>query len=239
MKKIVLVLMVGMLFLVGCNNEITVIEGSGNLENKVFKLDNFDKISSFYGYNVSVEKSNQFSVEITYDDNIADYLNISVNGDELNLSLNDDYKYRNTSLSAKIKMPDISSVSGAGSSKYNFVEGFKFDHNFEAKLSGNSTLSGYIETGDIDLYLNGNSNLNIKGSGKNLAAKLSGESTVNLFEFPITDSKIDMSGSSNIKINTDGRITVDGSGNSNLDFKGNGRIETQKLSGESKANKIN
>ena len=60
---------------VGCFG--TAITGSGNLETKSKDFSGFTKIEANNGFEVIVSKSSTYSVEITADDNVHKYIDVS------------------------------------------------------------------------------------------------------------------------------------------------------------------
>ncbi len=216
----------------------SIITGSEKAETKIFKLENFKNISASHEFEVTIEKSDNFNVEVTYDNNLTEYLEVELKGDTLMLSLDDKHNYNNVTIKATIKMPDIYVIKGSGVTNFELKEGFEFDHDFNVDLSGVSNLSGKIKTGDIKVDISGCSKVKLEGAGKNLSCDISGVSGTDLEDFKVENAEIEISGSSNAVINTDGKIKVEASGFSRLEYKGKGEIEVSEVSGLSCVKKI-
>lgn len=105
-------------------------------------------------------------------------------------------------------------------------------------ISGVSKLSGKVRTGDIEVKLSGCGDVTLQGSGKGVSCDISGASSVDLEDFKVDKADIELSGSSDAVINTDGKIQVEASGASTLKYKGDGSIESLDVSGAADVKKI-
>ena len=109
MKKIITAVLLAVLLtsglLAGCG-EVTVT-GSGNLTTKTFNFSNFNKVEAASGFQVELTKSSTFSVEITADDNVLEYIEVDKSGDTLRIKPKGNRIYRSVTLRAKITMPDL------------------------------------------------------------------------------------------------------------------------------------
>ncbi|MCM1989979.1 head GIN domain-containing protein [Oceanirhabdus seepicola] len=216
----------------------STIKGSDNSETKTFELTDFNKISASHVFQVTIEKSNEFDVEVTYDDNLSEYLEVELKDDTLRLSLDNKHNYDDVTLKATVKVPDICEINGSGVTSFELKEGFEFEHDLYVDLSGVSKLTGKIKMGDVDIDISGCSKVKLEGSGKDLSCHASGVSGVDFEEFQVDNADIQISGSSNAIINADGKIKVAASGISKLEYKGDGTIESSGVSGLSEVKKI-
>jgi serine/threonine-protein kinase len=94
---------------------------------------------------------------------------------------------------------------------------------FKAKLSGSSRLSGSVKAADIRLDLNGASHATLGGTSKDAEIRASGASRVEMIEFAVDASKLNikLDGASSIKLR--GRAdtaSLEGNSVSHLDLNG-------------------
>ena len=86
-KTLVVILVVAVLtsvLFVGCG---AVLTGSGNLKTATFDFSDFTKIETHNGFQVELKESSDFSIEITIDDNLQEYLEVTKSGDILMIEL--------------------------------------------------------------------------------------------------------------------------------------------------------
>ncbi|MFC2035777.1 head GIN domain-containing protein [Chloroflexota bacterium] len=232
MKKIsvaiLAIAMASLLLTVGCQGVV----GSGNLVIKTYDYSNFTTVEAHQGFRVELTRSNDFSVEITIDDNLVEYLKIDKSGNTLILELQQNRFYTSSTLSAKVSMPDINKIDLSGGSRVN-TTGFNLSHDLSLELSGGSRIEGDISAEDIDMDLSGGSRIDLVGSADTLNADGSGGSHIDLGSFPVGDANIKISGGGSGTIDVSGTLDVDLSGGSRITYSGDPRIGDIDISGGS------
>jgi len=216
--------------LVGCIGEN--ITGSGDLTTETHDLSDFTRIEAQSGFQLEVTMSSTFSIEITADDNVHEYIEVEKSGDTLSIRLRGTRFYHSVTLRAKITMPTLYKIQLSGGSQAS-ITGFSSSHDFEVELSGGSQLSGDITAGDADFELSGGSQVNLEGVGDDLSIDASGGSQLDLEDFPIDDASISLSGGSRATINISGTLDADLSGGSRVLYVGDPDLGDIDLSGDS------
>ena len=260
MKKLMLVLIVVVLFAGGCSFNPIGITGSGKMVSNSYAFENFTKIEAGNTFDVEIEQSEYFSVEVFCDDNIVEYLEVEKKGNTVFLGLENFQAYNNLDLKAIIKMPTVKKISGSGASDITIIDGFSLNHdlavdlsgassltgdfkanNLEINISGASDMFGNLTIDDLNLDLSGSSSVTLEGTAHDLDASISGSSDAHLYDLTIKNANINLSGASDAFISAYGEISVDASGSSSLFYKDNDTvdIETVDLSGSSSLKKVN
>jgi hypothetical protein len=214
--------------------------GSGNLETRDFDYSDFTRLEVGNAFRVEVNPSESFSISITLDDNMFDYLYVSKSGETLKIRLKSGYRYSNHTAIAEVAMPEIQRLELSGATS-GTVEGFSSIRDFTAEISGASSLDiAFMTTGGVDFGLSGASRLAgnivaggdarfnlsgassiaLSGSADDLNADASGASHLELDDFTVRNANIEFSGASNGTVNMDGTLNVDLSGASHLYYIG-------------------
>ncbi len=192
--------------------------------------DNFAAIDIGAAFVAQVTRADAYSVAITVDDNVADYVRVSRDGGALRIRLADGHYYRDVTLEARIALPALErlSLSGAASAT---LSGFRSDEDFAVELSGASSVEGDVSTGDIACELSGASNLTLEGAGASLDLRASGASSADLERFAAIDADVDLSGASSAEISASGTINATLSGASQLEYRGGAKLADVSVSG--------
>ena len=225
------------------------ITGSGNLATEEMDFSDFTIVEVGYAFEAEITQSNSYSVSITADDNLFDYIQVSKTGGTLRIGLKPNYSYQSLTLRAEITMPDLQELEFSGAT-HGTVEGFSSLHNLvldisgassldmvdvsagdiEINLSGASTVTGGITaSGDAQLDISGASTIELEGAANDLLTIVSGASRLELSDFPVHNANVNLSGASQATINLDGILDADLSGASHLYYIGEptlGDIET-------------
>jgi len=234
------------------------ITGSGNLVTDEMDFSDFTIVEVGYAFEVEITQSNSYSVTITADDNLFDYIQVSKTGETLRIGLKPGYSYRwPLTLRAEITMPDLYELEFSGATD-GTVEGFSSSHKLVLELSGASSLdmvdmsAGDIEIivsgastvtgsitaiGDAQFDLSGASTIELEGTANDLLTLVSGASHLELSDFPVHNANVDLNGASQATINLDGRLDADLSGASHLYYIGEPTLGDIEISGGSTINK--
>jgi hypothetical protein len=228
------VLLISASLIVGCiGGSIT---GSGNLTTQTFNYSDFTKVTAHNGFQVELNRSNTFSIEVTADDNVNKYIEVIKSGETLEIGLEFGRSYRSVTLIAKIKMPDLYNLDLSGGSQAS-ITGFSSSRDFSAQLSGGSQLSGDITAADASFDLSGGSQIHLTGSADNLDVNSSGGSQLTLESFPVNNADINISGGGRATVNVSGTLNVNLSGGSKVIYIGEPTPGDIDLSGGSSLNR--
>jgi ribosomal protein L40E len=230
---LVVVLAVGAIlaaaFLLGVWHPFGQVVGSENLVTQEKFFSDFSVVEVGSEFEVEITQSNSYSIKITADDNILDYVEVFKTSDTLTIRLKLGYSYQSTTLSAKITMPTLYELELSGGT-HGTVEGFSSSHEFVLGLSGGSSLTGdFMTSEDGQFTLSGGSTLSIDGAANDLRITGSSGSHLELSNFTVHNANVDLSGGSHATVNLDGRLDADLSGGSTLLYIGDpalGDIDT-------------
>jgi hypothetical protein len=214
----------------GCIGENVI--GSGNLTTETHDLSDFSRIEAHSGFELEVTRADTFSIEITADDNVHEYITVEKAGETLEIRLRGTRFYRSVTLRATITMPELYYMELTGGSRAD-ITGFSSAHDLEANLSGGSRLNGDIISANVEFDLSGGSRVALEGAGEDLTVYASGGSQLDLEDFPIDDADITMSGGSQVTINIVGTLDANLSGGSRIFYVGTPTLGDTEFSGDS------
>ncbi|MCK4953283.1 DUF2807 domain-containing protein [Candidatus Bathyarchaeota archaeon] len=197
------------------------IVGSGTFDTEKKEFTDFTIVQVGWGFEVEINQSDSFSINIIADDNMFDYIEVSKTGDTLRMGLKLGYSYRDVTLRAEITMPELNEARFSGGT-HGVVGGFTSTQEFVLDLSGGSHLSGDFTTSEYAQFtLSGGSHvIELDGAANDLTISGSGGSHLNLSEFTVHDATVNLSGGSHATINLDGILDGDLSGGSHLKYVG-------------------
>jgi hypothetical protein len=197
------------------------VVGSGRPTTEEYDFSGFTQVEIASAFEADVTQGDGYSVSVTVDDNIVQYLDVRVDGDTLRIGLKPmlRFSFRNTTLRAEITMPDLTGLEASGATRVD-VRGFKNDKRVDVNASGASQVNGDLSAGEMSVDASGASRVELSGQTGRLDATASGASTVRLGNLASTDTRVNASGASNITVNPSGRLTGEASGASNVRYTG-------------------
>jgi hypothetical protein len=229
------------------------IEGSGQLVTETYDFVDFTEIDASSAFDVEVANGDTHAVAVTVDDNIAENLDVRLDGDTLRVGMKGNDSYRNITLQGAVAMPALSRLKLSGASSADLggldsAEPLKMDLSGASSVTCRDMVAGgasfhlagassvtctSIETGDVKLDLAGASQLELAGSGGNADIKAEGASSIRLGNFPVGNADVNLSGASNGTVNVPGTLDVNLAGSSDLTYFGEPRLGVTDMAGDS------
>lgn len=210
----------------------SVVTGSGRLATREMDLKGFSRIEAGSAFVLDVAQAEDPSASITADDNLFDYLDVSVSGDTLHLGLRPGHSYQHVTMRAQIALPTLRGLQLSGASQAS-VSGLRSSEDLALDLSGASIMRGDLEAGDLRVDESGASRLELTGSGGSLELHSSGASSARLIDLPVGDANVSLSGASSAELNASGLLNADLSGASRLEYTGSPTLGRAQTSGSS------
>jgi hypothetical protein len=196
-----------------------VLIGSGNLETKQYAFDNFTRIEISSAFQFEIRQSSSYGVNVTADDNVMKYIQVSKEGQTLKIRLGTVTGLRLATLRASVTIPDLHGLTVSGASR-GAVSDFNSTEDLGITVSGASRVTGNITAGNVEFDISGASTVELAGSAGDMVAVVSGASRFNLGDFAVNDVNINISGASTGTISLDGRLDANVSGASTLLYIG-------------------
>ncbi len=249
-SKISLVLV--SIIVAGLFTSCTVVVGSGELKTENMDFSDFTGVDIGGAFEVEIVQSDSFSVSITADDNLFDYIQVYKHGSTLKISVKPAVIFQLATQRAEITMPELFDLELSGAS-HGTVIGFESVENLDIEVSGASSLdlegivagdvtfnisgvshiTGDIEADDVEFDVSGASTVRLQGTAADIELDLSGASNAELDDFPVNNASIEFSGASRGTVYVNGRLDIYLSGASNLTYTGDPTIGHVEISGAS------
>jgi len=190
-----------------------IVVGSGNVQTESRNVGDFSSVNVNSGFRVQIIQSNNFSVNITADDNVLPHVEVTKSGTVLTVRLAPGFSVQTTTLRAEIAMPTLGGVQLSGGS--------------------NVEVTRFSSSNDLTIDLSGGSHLTMTGGANNIDVACSGGSILDLSAFVVNNANVDFSGGSQGTINLNGRLNANLSGGSRLSYVGNPMLGDMNTSGGS------
>ncbi len=212
------------------------LTGSGNLEIEEYAFTDFTEVEISSAFEFEIEQSNSYSINITADDNVMDYVQVLKDGQTLKIGLKRVIWLGPVTLRASVTLPQLQGLTVSGASR-GTISDFSSTEDLDIMVSGASRVTGDITAGDVEFDISGASTIQLEGSANDIVADVSGASSFNLDDFIVNNADVDFSGASSGTINLNGRLDADLSGASRLWYIGEPTMGTIDTSGASTISK--
>jgi len=217
-----LVLVGVVVLLVGCTRGV---RGTGAMVARDFEIEDFTALDIRGGYHVTWRQSDNVSVTVEMQENLFDYLQVSVEGNTL--SVNSTRNFHTSSRNRPqiyIYTPYLEMVSFYGAinaENWDIVSGESFSINGYGATNVNISLA--VETLEIDL--SGAGDFTLSGTAETANIITAGAANVSATHLQTRDASIRLSGAGNIDIAASDHLSVDVSGAGQVRYTGNPTID--------------
>jgi Putative auto-transporter adhesin, head GIN domain len=186
-----------------------------------------------YGFDVRVSLGQPEAVTVTYDDNLADLLDVHVDGKTLRIQLqpNSNIDHHPT-LRAEVTISRLEEIRAAGASTVTVASKLP-DSGLRLLVSGSSRVGADLALDRAEATVSGSSRPELTGTANALSAQGSGASNLELADLHLQNLDIKLSGASHGNVNVTGTITAQVSGASKLTYAGTPQFAKRDTSGGS------
>ncbi|MDC7234412.1 MAG: DUF2807 domain-containing protein [Spirochaetales bacterium] len=222
------------------------IKGSGVAVETTYDYQDFSSVSINETCKLDVTRGDSFSVILTSDDNITEYLEVTQSDGTLSIGLESGHSYSNIIFEASVIMPDLAGLSADGASEaagsgfsseavnisVNGASEITMNYNSTGTVTAavdgasNLTLNTQIISGNVEFNCNGASTIDFSAdSGRtNANLKIDGASAVDMRDFTAADVRVDIDGASDAWVNMNGTLSGSLNGASELYYRGSPTI---------------
>jgi hypothetical protein len=231
---------------------------NGNIVTREMNFSDFTNIEVSSCFKVSITQADSYSVNVSGHENLFNYINVSKSGSTLKISVEPlplpsgpKLLSRRPNLQAEITMPELRKLR-LGSATTCTVSGFNSQGGLDLNVAANSVLDIDIECGkskveisgasrlrgkmkltDAEFTLSGASRAELSGSANSVMLNAWGASRLDLTDFVLDDTSVNLKGASEATVNVKGRLDLDLSGGSRLYYSGNPTMGKINVSGTS------
>jgi hypothetical protein len=198
MKKLLFVIMVLCLFTVTASADNFFglfkrgVKGSGDISTETRDVKDFNRIKSTGSFDIYVEVGKDYSLEITFDDNLIDLVSTEVRGKTLYLDTEESFRSRR-SCKINITVPDLELVKLSGSGD---IEVVNLDcEKFEYTISGSGDLIASGKVDELEVRVSGSGDIDTRELiAKVVYASVSGSGDIKLYAEETFEGRISGSG---------------------------------------------
>lgn len=217
------------------------VRGSGNLVTSSFDVGSFSAIAAGYACKVLVVPDEVTSLQVTYDDNLLDYLVVQRNGDDsVLISLKPAFWYLGITFTAEVHLPSLSALNLSGASEAHVGPGFSSTQPLSVTVSGASRADiEWASYGSLAADISGASSIAMTGAVDSEYLVISGASEAHLLDCASNRASVNLSGASQCWLDIgSGLMDLAASGASTLYYRGSPSLGIVSLSGSSRLVKV-
>lgn len=216
------------------------VSGNGHIKSQEKDVDNFNSLDVSGQVTVRLRQEGNTSVKIETDENLLPYVETFVTNGTLIIRTKEGYNLDpSKDIVAYVSAPLFKDLNISGQCDIIGDGTVTGNETLSIQSSGQGEIHLDVDFPKIDAHLSGQGNLTLKGDATDFSATVSGQGDVKCFDLITDNTRLDISGQSDVEITVNKRIDIESSGNSSVKYRGTGTIGKNSSSGNSTVDKVN
>ncbi len=212
------------------------VRGAGDLVTETRTETGFNALEINISGNVEVRTDSVFSIEVTCEENIIQYLETDVDNGVLKIDF-DRNVYGVNGLKIRVSAPSWKAFEVSGSANVEVQDAISGDRlNLDVGGSGNIDVFDAIFD-KTRITVSGSGNIEIDGSGTDLDCNVSGSGDIDALDFPVKTAEVTVSGSGSVRLDVSDLLDASVSGSGDIEYQGSPTVNAN-VSGSGKIRKI-
>lgn len=214
------------------------IPGSGRIVTKDIPCGAFDRVQVDNTFQVDVTQGPGYSLLVSADDNLWDYVDIYNIGGILHVGMKSG-NYQNAHLTAKITLPRLAAieVNGAASAQLHSIE--DPDGRIDIRAGGASSLDGEVRCREIHVGVTGAATVSLRGGAEEMTLDVDGASHARLEQFHTRFTRARVADAADASIFASRELEFEVTGAAHFTYAGHPMIRRAESSGASKVHGVN
>ncbi len=214
------------------------IRGNGKITTQNRTVNAFTSVDVRGGIDVYVKQDSVVSVRIEADENLLEYVQVTVDRSTLDIREEKGYNLRSAKgIKVYVSGPSFNHFEASGASDIYSENKISCINEISINATGASSIKMELNAPKVEAELTGASHISLKGETKTFSADGSGASGLKCFELMTEETDVELSGASNAEVFASIKLNVHVSGAADVKYKGNATL-SQEASGAGSVKKV-
>ena len=214
------------------------IKGNGNIVTQDKTTGAFNSIDVSGAVAVHIRQDSIPSVRIETDENLLEYLDVSVDGNTLVIKTKNGYNLNPSKeiivYATAASFEDIDASGACQIISDNLISG---NRELKIEASGATAINLQVTLPKLTTNVSGSGEVVLKGVAKEFSGSISGAGSIRGFDLITDKTELDLSGAADAQVTANQKLDVEVSGSGDVQYKGNANVN-QKISGAGSVKKV-
>lgn len=207
------------------------VKGNGVLSQKTIETTDYDGIEVFGSFDVILVKGKEGQILVETDENLHDYLEIEVFGNNLKIAISKGVEIRRyKKLLVKVPVTELDEISLTGSGEISSDQKLESDR-MDIQLTGSGEIELELKCKTLRSSLTGSGEIEITGTTIDADYTLTGSGDIACFDMKAKAVDAVVSGSGDIELYADDKLSAYVSGSGDILYKGDPENQKSNVAG--------
>ena len=199
---------------------VSCVRGKGDVVSKTFDVESFSGIANNIDADIHITQAPIQSVEIVAQQNIIKNISLEVTDGILTIKFKKKASHYDP-ININISIPKLSSLAISGSGNMNTINTFDSCGTVSMDISGSGNIDAYLNS-NSNTYtkISGSGNITLTGNSPDQDITITGSGYIHAFTFHTDNSVVKISGSGTCELKADSTLNVTISGSGDIYYKG-------------------
>lgn len=207
------------------------IKGNGIVTTKTISTSDYDEIAVTGSLDVHLQKGDEGSIAVTTDENLQEYIEVTVKGNKLSLRVKKDYSV-STKKGIHITVPfeTLENISLTGSGDIDTKDVIEAT-TMKVSLTGSGDIVLALNAFNVDSSVTGSGDVTLSGNTNTLNVSVTGSGDFKGYDLKANNTDVTVSGSGDARVFAGKSIKARVNGSGDIVYKGNPEQKDTKVAG--------
>ncbi|RYY39117.1 MAG: DUF2807 domain-containing protein [Chitinophagaceae bacterium] len=214
------------------------VRGNGVLSKQERGLSNFQEVQVTGGMNVVLLQGAQAGVRVETDENLQEYVETEVNGNELHIHARPGYNLdERAGLTVYVTTASLRALTVTGSGDVS-SQGKIAGDGLKIEVTGSGNVALALDMPSVEAQVTGSGTVRLSGNTRTFRSETHGSGEIHAFDLLAEDTRVEVSGSGDAEVFASKQLNVEVSGSGDVAYKGTANVQ-QQVHGSGSVHKAN
>lgn len=204
------------------------VRGNGSIKTEERNINDFKGVKTAGSFDVFVTTGDTYAVKVEADDNLLQYIETEVDGNNLHIKEADGFNL-DPSKGVKIYVtaPVFNKFSTAGSGNISGSNQVISDDRLNIDVAGSGNINLNVKASDIDASIAGSGNIALSGETGSIKGSIAGSGDIRAKDLIAHKADVHIAGSGNAEVNADEELSANIAGSGDVRYAGKPKTSTR------------
>lgn len=238
MRRLILIAFAATIVLASCEvRGSRRLRGNGNATSQVRSVGAFSKVDVSGPYDIVITQGATASVRVDADENLQQYIEVVVNGDQLEIDTRDGINIRpRKDIKIYITAPLFHALSVTGSGDLKSASKLTSDR-LALSVTGSGDMMVDIDAPMVETKITGSGSISVNGNTRTLNSEINGSGEIHAFNLMSENTDVEISGSGEAEVFASKGLKISIAGSGDVAYKGTASVN-QSIAGSGNIRKV-
>ena len=204
------------------------VKGNGNIQSESRSQKDFNRVETNGSFDVLVTTDSVYSVKIEADQNLLQYIETSLDGNNLKIRTASGFSLDPSSaIKVYLSAPSYSNLRSSGSGNIVGKNRLVSNDDLSLDISGSGDINVDVHASSVTANISGSGKITVAGDAKSLKTSIAGNGDILASKLKTEETSVNIAGNGDIHVNASKQLNIHILGSGSVKYIGNPVISQQ------------